>query len=109
MSLSGYDCAKGSNKPTTPGMPRSKSYKLIPAPEELAIRFLGEAVAATAGAQGFAEQSDALRGYLETLQPHRRMEDYRRSGAMPQPWPLQFLIDGHTLYAFFRAWLPKQG
>src|SRR5437868_4689218 len=89
MSLSGYHYDKGRpNITPLPGMPRSKSYKLVPTPEELAVRFLGEAVAATAGAQGFAEQSDALRGYLETLQPHRRTEDYRRFGAMPQPWPL---------------------
>jgi hypothetical protein len=109
VTLCRYNYDKGRTKPHNPGMRKSKSYKLIPTPEQLATRFLGEVVAATAGTQGFAEQSDALRGYLETLQPHRRMEDYWRSGAMPQPWPLQFLIDGYTLYAFFRAWLRKEG
>jgi hypothetical protein len=92
VTLCPYNYDKGRTKPHNPGMRKSKSYRLIPTPEQLATRFLGEVVAATAGTQGFAEQSDALRGYLETLQPHRHMDDYRRSGAMPQPWPLQFSL-----------------
>src|SRR5712692_7913013 len=113
MSPLPYNYVKGRSchAPTPHAMLRKKrqEYALAPTREELAVRFLGEVVAAVTSAGEFSEQSAALWEYIETLQPHRRMDDYRLDAVMPRPWPLPFLVSEVLLYSCFRAWLRKQG
>lgn len=106
-------------------MRRSKSYRLIPTPEQLAASFLAEALAAAAGVEiaqhsirelgavasdeRYGDAHDRLFTYFESLKPYRKFGDFQNLATPPRPSPLQILIEPHILYGHFRAWLRKQG
>jgi hypothetical protein len=106
-------------------MHRSQSYKLIPQSEQLAARFLAEALAAAAGVEvgecpirelgefaadeRYGDAHDRLFMYFESLKPYREFGDFQNLAALPRPAPLQILIEPHILYGHFRSWLRKEG
>lgn len=106
-------------------MPRSQSYTLIPPPEQLVARFLGDVLAVAAGVEphkfslhdlgefaadeGHCDSHDRLFGYFESLKPYRRFGDFQGLETLPLPKPLQLHIDPYILRGHFRAWLRKQG
>lgn len=106
-------------------MRRSQTYKLIPTPEQLAARFLGDVLAAAAGVEPgtlplrdlgeFAADErhggahDRLFGYFDSFKPYRRSGDFQRLEASPFPRPLQLHIEPYILHGHFRAWLRSQG
>jgi hypothetical protein len=51
LPLSLYHYDKLRTNSTLQGMRRSQTYKLIPTPEQLAARFLGDVLAAAAGVE----------------------------------------------------------
>jgi len=106
-------------------MRQSQTYTLIPTPEQLAARFLGDVLAAAAGVEPgslplrdlgeFAaddrqcDAHDRLFGYFDSLKPYREVGDFRMLAALPWTRTLQLHIDPSILYGHFRAWLRKQG
>jgi hypothetical protein len=129
LTLSVYDCVKGQRfHATTPQfMPRRKpeTYTLAPTPEELARRFLAEAIAATAGVPAgqlsvrelheiirerrYSDDHDALRAWFGALEPQSGGRDFNGTVEMPAPAPLKLFVDSYTLNSFFRAWLRREG
>lgn len=106
-------------------MRRSKTYKLVPTPGDLAVKFLAEACAAVAGVEPgkfsmeelgelwaerrYGDAEDDLFTFFESLKPYRKFGDFQMLAELPRPRPLQLHIDPGILYGHFRAWLRKQG
>jgi hypothetical protein len=104
---------------------KRQRYTLVPTPEQLVIRFLGEAIAAAVGVgpnmfsvaelgtlaadKRYGDLHDALFAYFDSLEPYRKWGDFQMLATLPRPRPLQLLIEPSILYGHFRAWLRKQG
>jgi hypothetical protein len=103
MSLSMYDYDN------THMLRRFETYKIVPTPEEHALRFLGEVLAVMTSIHAEpAEAFEALREFFSTLKPYGRPEDFD-CGELPVPKSVRLFTSGIELYFFFRAWLRKRG
>jgi hypothetical protein len=87
-------------------MRRSRSYELIPTPEQFANRFLGEALAAAAavehgelsceqleeiiGERRYEDVHDDLFAFFHSLEPYRRFGDFQGLETLPRPRPCRF-------------------
>ena len=79
---------------------------MVPAPDELALRFLDEAIAAVGGHGESPDGFDALRRFFDSLRPYVAPEDFD-CGELPVPESLQRLTSGIELHFYFRARLRK--
>ena len=77
--------------------------------ELLAYLFMKEIGAIIASRETYAEANDALTEYLAEVRLYARRGDLTTQERFPNKAVLTRLVEPHTIYDTFRAWLRKQG